>query len=169
MFRLRTIVLLLSALLVTRASADAEVVDGDIDAEVERLISRVLPRAKRDIRLHGGFLPFGGALKSNGQIGLVGGEKPEKPEDLEEVALDVALSLRVLARDDETRAICLAVLVHTAPPGKTEKVDAIWIRVEHRSGLSKSLFHPYELLDTGHLRSGTPFVIRETREFFGAE
>ena len=169
MIWLRTIVVLLSTLIGTHAGADDETVADDVDTDIEILVARVLPRAKTDLRLHGGFLPFGGALMADGQIGLVSGKKPATAEDLENVTLDVALSLRLLVREKEARAICLAALVHTTPPGQTKKTDAIWLRVEHRAGLSKSVFHPYEILDSGRLQLGTPFKITESREFFDIE
>jgi hypothetical protein len=169
MVSLVTALLLLMTLAGAPASADEEVVTGDVNADIDALISNVLPRAKQHIRKHGGFLPFGGALMTDGQVARVTGKKPETAEDVDKVTLQIASSLRRLAVSGDARAVGLAVLVHTAPPGQVEKTDAIWIRVEHVSGFSKSIFLPYEILDGGRLKFGTPFSVRESREFFHSE
>lgn len=136
------------------------------EADLETLVARVLPRAERHLSRHEGFRPFGAALKSDGRVQLYEGPEPENEADLNQVALEVASGLRILALKGEARAVCLVVLVHVPPPGQTEKADAIWIRIEHFSGLSKSIFFPYDMREAEGVELREPFTVREPPDFY---
>ena len=71
------IAVLLSTLTGAAAAIDGDQVVPGVDADFETLMASVLPRAKRQLRAYGGFLPFGGILMSDGKVGLIVGAKPE--------------------------------------------------------------------------------------------
>jgi hypothetical protein len=166
MRRLLTLVALLLPL------AGVGLADGEgttADAEMQLLIGKVLPRAEQHLKRFQGFLPFGGALELDGQFNLYVGSKPKRAEDIDKVALQVASGLRQLAESGEAQTVCLVVLVRTPSPGQSEKSDAIWLRIEHASGASKSIFYPYVLVGEGSVELGTPFSVSEKPDFFVAQ
>lgn len=138
----------------------------EADADLQLLIRRVLPRAEQHLKKYQGFLPFGAALGLDGEFKLYVGSKPKQASDLDKVALQVASGLQQLARSGAARAVCLVVLVLTPRPGETEKSDAIWLRIEHASGVSRSIFYPYVLIGEGDLELGEPHSVSETPSFF---
>jgi hypothetical protein len=141
----------------------------EAEADLQLRIRKLLSRAKQHLEKYQGFLPFGGALSLDGEFHLFIGPKPKQARDLDKVALRVASGLKQLARLGETRSICMAVLVRTTRPGQTEKSEAVWLRVEHFSGLSKSIFYPYVVGGEGDVELGDPFTVSEAPDFFISE
>jgi hypothetical protein len=136
------------------------------ETDMTVLVDSVLPRAERLLARQQFFLPFGAALDPDGKVRLFEGPKAKSLDDLDEVALEVASALRLIALTGKARAVCLVVLVHVAPPGAEEKQDTIWIRAEHFSGFSNSVFYPYEVRDAGEVVLGDPYSVREPPDFF---
>jgi hypothetical protein len=161
----------LSTALVLFAFAANAAPDSDIElrrdeADLTALVDSVLPRAERLLARQQFFLPFAAALDAAGKIRLFEGPKAKSLDDLDEVVLEVASALRLIAMKGEARAVCLVVLVHVAPPGVKEKDDTIWIRAEHASGFSNSIFYPYDLDDEEGVVLGDPYSVREPPDFF---
>ena len=134
--------------------------------DIQVLSTKLLLRAQHHIQKYEGFLPFGGALKQDGGIRMVVGEKPRNKEEISQIAAGVATGLRDIARQGTVDAVCLVVLVDTTPPGGTKPIDAIWLRTEHVTGLSASVFYPYFENADGTIAIQNPHTVAEPLEFF---
>jgi hypothetical protein len=137
-----------------------------VAAEFAELEIRAKIRAAFHLERYEGFLPFGYAYKDGGNVSFYVGEKARDADSIDEVALEVASGLRLVASRGDVRAVCMVVLVRSAPPGQAEKVDTVWLRLEHVGGVSKSVFHPYETTEGGTVEYRDSFSIVETPTFF---
>ena len=134
--------------------------------DIQILSTKLLLRAHHHIQKYEGFLPFGGALKQDGGIRMFLGEKPKSEKEISGIAAGVATGLRMIARQGSVDAVCLVVLVDTTPPGATKEIEAIWLRTEHVTGLSASVFYPYFDNGDGTIAIQDPYTVAEPLEFF---
>jgi hypothetical protein len=137
-----------------------------VAAEFAQLEIRAKIRAASHLERYQGFLPFGYAFKDDGDVSFYAGEKARDADSIDEVALEVASGLRLVARRGGVRAVCMVVLARAAPPGQTEKVDTVWLRLEHLGGVSKSVFHRYQTAEGGSVEFRDSFSVVEAPTFF---
>ncbi len=117
--------------------------------ESESLMDEMLPFAKHLLGSYGEFHPFGGLIKVDEQIILLGpgaGEEFPSRRDLVNVLSD---GFRERALTGEIRAAAIVAQV-TVPlsgkegeEGKPEKVDAVRISLDHHDGYAVHVFFPY--------------------------
>jgi hypothetical protein len=117
--------------------------------DCEKLMDSVLPFAEKMLREHGEFHPYGGAMKPSGEIVAVGGDTGEElPKSTDLIGL-LADGLRHSATKGEYIATAIAYDVRVAPPGQSEKTDAVCIALDHRDAYSVRVFVPYTLAHGG--------------------
>jgi hypothetical protein len=135
--------------------------------DAEELMNALLPLAKRMLREHREFFPYGGVLKDDREIVHIGatvpGESRPKSRDLIEL---LKQELRGWAVANGCMTTGLVYDVKVVPPGSNEKVDAIEILLDHREGYSAEVFYPYCFDEQGELKLGKMFAQRGKGEVF---
>jgi hypothetical protein len=113
-------------------------------------MNAVLPTAETMLRQYGEFYPFGGYLKSDGNVVHVAaadaGTDHPKSKDSIFVLRD---AFQDLARGNQCYATALVFDVFVALPGSNRKSDAIQVCLDHREGYSAEVFLPYEVISGG--------------------
>ena len=114
--------------------------------ESESLLDEMLPFAKHLLGSYGEFHPFGGLIKEDEQIILLGagvGEDFPARRDLVNVLSD-GFRERALSGEIRAAAIVAQVTVPLSGKGeKPEKVDAVRISLDHHDGYAVHVFFPY--------------------------
>lgn len=117
----------------------------------------LLPFAKKMLREHGEFYPYGGAMRPDGSMSMQaatdGNERP-KSQDLIDLMVE---GFRKEARLGKYKATGIVYDVVTVSPGATEKTDAIAVRLDHEAGYSVVVMIPYRARD--QVIEGTPFAV----------
>ncbi len=111
--------------------------------ESESLMDEMLPFAKHMLGNYGQFSPFGGLIKTDEQIILLGagpGEEPAERRDLVNVLSD---GFRQRALTGEIRAAAIVAHVTVPLSGQAKKVDAVRISLDHHDGYAVHVFFPY--------------------------
>ena len=106
----------------------------------------------------GEFYPFGGFVRSTGEIVHVGakvkGTEHPKSKALIELLLQ---SLRERALSGEAKATAIIFDVRIIPPGECEKTDAVQVSTGHTDGFPADVFFPY-LIENGRVLFGLTFA-----------
>jgi hypothetical protein len=127
-------------------------------ADSEALMNSLLPFAHRMLRDHGEFFPFGGYMKSDGEIvwegATTGAERPPSQELLDILRCEH----RRRAVNREIRACATIYDVRVVPPNQEVKKDAIATELDHRTGYTVTVFFPYHFDATGELCIDPPFA-----------
>jgi hypothetical protein len=143
-------------LLIFTLSADAQTMSHP-KADCEALMNSVLPFAKQMLERHGEFLPFGGAMRTNGELvavaGYDGSEHPPTPV-LIRLIKDGFVEA---ARKKEYKATALVYDVRVKLPSSGEKSDAVAISLNHRDSYSVIVLFPYKL-ENSKLNMGTAYA-----------
>ena len=138
----------------------------DARAECERLQVATLPFAKELLSSRGDFLPYGGSLTANGELGAragwTGDDHPQAGEVLELLEERFAAS----AERGELRATAIVFGVAVTPPGKDAKQNAIAVALDHRDGHSRIVFHPYSFTQAGELVLESAFELEGAHSVF---
>jgi hypothetical protein len=128
----------------------------DPKADCEALMNSVLLFAEQMLTAHGGFFPFGGAMRVNGQLVWVGGydgkEQP-RPTDIIGLIKDAFIES---ARQGQYKATAVVYDVRVILPSTGDKSDAIAVSLNHRDSYSISVIIPYKI-DSGKLILGAAF------------
>lgn len=127
----------------------------------------LLPFAKQMLRDYGEFHPFGGTMKSDGEIvhvGATSGEDISAPSALVEILTE---GFRSKAREKAIKAAAIVLNVRVLPPGRVEKCDAIEVRIDHHDGYSAHVFFPYRSTDDLGMVFEVPFAARGNPFVFG--
>lgn len=113
--------------------------------EVEQLMNEVLPIAKRMLREHGEFFPYGGYMKSSGEIVHVGAKDPatDRPKSKDLIAI-LQSSFQELVRSGQCKAVALVYDVSVTLPQSNCRSDAIQVCVDHVGNYSAEVFFPYK-------------------------
>lgn len=126
----------------------------------------VLPFAKRMLLEHGEFFPFGGILKTDGSITHVGASEAGNDKPQSQVLINLLKSqFKTLAAKGEVIACEIVFDVLIKPPNGSEKVDAIQINLDHKSGYTAEVMFPYKFAETGQSYS-TPFAQKGAGDLF---
>jgi hypothetical protein len=136
-----------------------------VDAEL--LMNELLPLAKKMLGEYKEFFPYAGVLNCEGKIVHIGAKVPGEPQpkSRELIAL-LKHELRLRASDSKCQATALIYDVRIVPPGLSEKVDAIEVVLDHRSGFSAEVFYPYSFGEHGELKLEKSFAQRGQCESF---
>lgn len=138
--------------------------------DIEALVLDLRPLAERLLREQRSFLPFGGHMKSNGQIVRESvGPEGEVLDSRESVEI-LRQSHRDLARAGGLRACATIYDSLVVPPNESHKRDAIAAELDHRDGYAGIVYFPYRFTVQGELYFDPPFAVRgEGRIFEAAE
>jgi hypothetical protein len=135
-------------------------------AECETLMNIVLPFAQRMLSDHGEFFPYGGAMRSGGEIisvaGYDGGEQPPSTnliQLIKEGFIDAA-------NQGQYMATALVYDVRVVMPETGEKSDAVAVSLNHRDRYSMTVLFPYKLAG-GKAAFGNPFAQKGDGDIFG--
>jgi hypothetical protein len=117
----------------------------DPKSEAEELMNALLPFGRQMLERYGEFIPYGGAMKSDGEIvSIAGYDGDEQPlsQDIIDLLKD---SYRLAARNGEYKATSIFYDVRVIPPGSEEKTDAIAVALDHKDNYSVIVLFPYKL------------------------
>jgi|SRR5215472_12217371 len=137
----------------------------EAQADCEVLMKSVVGFAERMLTTHGGFIPFGGAMRPDGQIVPVAGhDASERPQSSDIIAL-MKKGLVASAQKGEYKATAVVCDVRVDVPSTGEKSDAIAVSLNHRDNYSIVVFFPYRI-DNGKLIPGAAFARNGEADIF---
>jgi hypothetical protein len=140
----------------------------DPKSDCAALIGSVLPFAEQMLSIHGAFIPFGGAMRVDGQIvSIAGYDENEHSQPTSLIALMKA-GLVEAARRGEYKATAIVYDVRVELPSSEEKSDAIAVSLNHRDNYSVVVLFPYKI-DGGELILGTVFAQEGEADIFPAQ
>jgi hypothetical protein len=113
--------------------------------QLETLFNAVRPVAAEMLARQGEFHPFGASLDSGGKLGSVAAVSADDHPKSAQLLAQLKASFRGAAGANKIVASALAYNIRVAPPGQTEKTDAIAIDLDHRDGVSLTMICPYQL------------------------
>lgn len=136
-------------------------------ADCEALMNSVLPFAEQMLTTHGEFIPFGGAMRPDGQlVSIAGYDGNEHPKSVDVISL-MKDGLIAAARKGEYKATAIIYDVRVKLPSAEEKSDAIAVSLNHRDNYSVIVLFPYKI-DNGKLILGTDFAQKGEADIFPA-
>ena len=116
--------------------------------EVEELMNSLLPFGKQMLEKYGEFIPYGGVMKSDGEIvSIAGSDGDEQPlsKDIINLLKD---GYRIAAKNGEYKATAIFYDIRVIPPDSEEKVDAIAVALDHKGNYSVIVIFPYRLVNS---------------------
>ena len=114
---------------------------------VDNLMKDILPLAERMLRDYGEFYPYGGYVRSGGEIVHVGA-KGDTDHPKSQTLIDMLRSsFQDMARRNECRATAIAFDVAMRLPNSDHKSDVIQVCLDHVGGYSAELFFSYKVID----------------------
>ena len=117
----------------------------DPKTEVEELMNALLPFGQQILEKHGEFIPYGGAMKPDGEIVSVAGyDGDEQPLSKDIISL-LKDGYRLAAKRGEYKATAIFYDVRVIPPGSDEKTDAIAVALDHKGNYSVIVLFPYKI------------------------
>jgi hypothetical protein len=114
---------------------------------------------------HGAFMPFGGAMRADGQIVSIAGYDENKHSQPTDVIALMKGGFVEAARRGEYKATAIVHEVRVTLPSTEEKSDAIAVSLNHRDNYSVVLLFPYKI-DGGELILGTLFAQEGEADMF---
>ena len=128
-------------------------------ADCEVVINFGLPLVEELLKRHGEFLPFGAAMRPNGEIVCLGAydgrQVPSLAGSLPEMIRSLKGALIDGARRQEYMATALFYEVGFTLPSSSERRDAVAVSLNHRDGYSVIVLLPYKI-DEGNIVYDTP-------------
>jgi hypothetical protein len=126
-------------------------------ADCEALMNSVLPLAEHMLATQGSFLPYGGAMRDDGEVVTVGGDDGNaRPQPTETIAL-MKSAFVAAARTGDYKATAIVYDVKVKLPSTGERSDAIAVSLDHRDSYSVVVLFPYRI-DSGRLTVGEAFA-----------
>lgn len=120
-------------------------------ADCEIVMNFGLPLAEEMLKRHGEFLPFGAAMRANGEIVCLGAYDGRSYPSLAGSFTDLIRSLKEAfvagARRREYQATALFYEVTVAAAGSGERLDAVAVSLNHRDGYSVIVLLPFSIED----------------------
>jgi hypothetical protein len=140
----------------------------DPKADCEAVMNSVLPFAERMLTTHGEFFPFGGAMRSDGElVSIAGYDGSEHPKSADVIAL-MKKQIIAAARKGEYKATAIVYDVRVKLPSTEEKSDAIAVSLDHRDSYSVTVYFPYRV-EAGKLIQGNAFAEQGEADIFPAQ
>jgi hypothetical protein len=125
----------------------------------------VIPFAEQMLTIHGAFIPFGGAMRADGQIASIAGyDENEHPQPTDAISL-MKEAFIAAARRGEYRATAIVCDVKAKLPSTEEESDAIAVSLDHRDNYSAVVLFPYKI-DGGEVIWGTLFAQEGEADIF---
>jgi hypothetical protein len=107
--------------------------------DLDRLADATIAAARGFLDKNGEFIPFPMAIKSDGELALIGLQQPVVPEIPESQHVIDGIVDLFRQRRDSIRALAIAADVRIAG----EDLEAIEVRLEHRDGVVLTVLVPY--------------------------
>ena len=120
----------------------------DPKSEVEEIMNAMLPFGQQMLEKHGEFIPYGGAMKPNGEIVSVAGYDGNEQPPSQEIINLLKGGYRQAAKNAEYKATGIFYDVRVIPPGSNEKTDAIAIALDQKEGYSVIVLFPYKIVNS---------------------
>jgi hypothetical protein len=139
----------------------------DPTADCQALIGSVLPLAEELLTAQGGFLPFGGAMRPDGQLVSIAGYDGNERQESADVIAFLKAAFIAAARNAEYKATAIVYDVRVKLPSSEEKSDAIAVSLNHRDDYSVVVLFPYKI-DSGKLSLGNAFPQSGEADIFPA-
>lgn len=114
-------------------------------ADGGRLVAAAVDAAVELIGQFGGFLPFAEVLNNRGEMELVGVAPESDSQSVADMAEVLIESLRNRAALNLVVACVVAIDVRIGNQETQDSTDAIFLSIEERSGLARSLYIPYRI------------------------
>jgi hypothetical protein len=141
---------------------------GNPKADCEALMNSVLPFAEQMLTTLGEFHPFGGAMRSDGQlVSIAGYVGNERPQPVDAITL-MKGAFVAAARSGEYKATAIVYDARVTLPSTEEKSDAIAVSLDHRESYSVIVLFPYKI-DGGKPILGTAFAQEGEADIFPAQ
>jgi hypothetical protein len=138
-------------------------------ADLDALLNAVIPFTQQMLSAHGEFYPVGASMSSAGEIALASAASETERPKSQDIIDDLVAYFRAEASNGGIRACIVCYDGRVAPPGHTEKSDAICAWLEHQCGESIALFLPYSKGTPGDLEYGELFASpMDSQVFAGA-
>ena len=133
-----------------------------VQDDFDRLAEVTIAAARNFLDRNGEFIPFPMAVKSDGEVALIGLDQPVTPEV--PIAEDVVRGIVDLFRQRKDSIRALAIGADVQVP--SQATDAIEVRLEHQDGACITVLVPYRLdpLDDSYtydeplVEEGTPAI-----------
>ena len=139
----------------------------DPKTDCETLMNSVLPLAEQMLATYGEFIPFGGAMRPDGQlVSIAGYDGNEHPKSVDVIAL-MKEGFIVAAHKGEYRATAVVYDVRIKLTSTEEQSDAIAVSLNHRDNYSIIVLFPYSI-DAGKLILDTAFAQKGEADIFPA-
>ena len=137
----------------------------DPKSDCEALMNSVLPFAEQMLSHHGEFLPFGGAMRPNGELVSVAGyDGDEHPRSLDLIRL-IKDGFVAAACQGQYKATALIYDVRIKLPSTGDKSDAIAVSLNHRDNYSVVVIFPYKI-ENGKLTVGDALAQKGEADIF---
>jgi hypothetical protein len=134
-------------------------------ADCEALMNSVLPFAEQMLRSYGEFLPFGGAMRPNGEIVSVAGDDGDEHPRSSDLIRLIKDGFIEAARQGQFMATALVYDVRIKLTSTDDKSDAISVSLNHRDNYSIVVIFPYKIND-GKLAVGTALAQKGEADIF---
>jgi len=122
-------------------------------ADCEVVMNFGLPLVEELLKRHGEFLPFGAAMRPNGEIVCLGAYDGREVPSLAGAFAEIIRFLKDNfidgARRQEYMATALFYEVGFTLPSSSERRDAVAVSLNHRDGYSVIVLLPYTIEDSG--------------------
>ena len=128
-------------------------------------MNEVLPFAQQMLERHGEFIPYGGAMKPNGEIVSVAGYDGDEFPPSQDIIDLLKDAFRAAGRSGEYKATAIVFDVRVIPPGSEEKTDAVAVALDHKESYSVVVLFPY-LLNNGAVEFGQVFAEAGENDIF---
>jgi hypothetical protein len=136
--------------------------------ESESLMDEMLPFAKHMLGSYGEFPPFGGLIKVDEQIVLLGAGSGDELPPRGNLVNVLSTGFRQRALTGEIRAAAIVAHVTVPLSGHAEEVDAVRISLDHHEGYAVHVFFPYRK-DGTRVTFAKPFASPGTSFAFRGE
>lgn len=134
--------------------------------DLERVLSAAVPFARQMLTKEGEFFPYGSSMNADGKIAAVGAQVGnEHPKSAELIGL-LRGAFQREAESGKIRACAVVYDTRVVPPGKTEKIDAIAVELDHSGGMSIAVIYPYRLAPDKKLTLGESYVVKGQGKIF---
>ena len=137
-------------------------------ADCEALMNSVLSFAEQMLTTHGEFIPFGGAMRPDGQLVSISGDDGNEHPKSDDIIAIMKEGFVAAAHKGEFKATAIVYDVHVKLSSNEEMSDAIAVSLNHRDGYSVVVLFPYKI-DAGELILGTAFAQKGEADIFPAQ
>jgi len=137
-----------------------------VPADFDRLLTTGIRFAQNMLAQYGEFHPFGASLDPRGQAALASSFPDPNSSSQEEAEL-LRSGLADQASQGHIRAAAVCLNVVTKLPGRSKRVDAIAVRLEHARGVAVLAFLPYHKDPFGDYEYDELSAVQVNPEIFG--